>query len=241
MNTDRSWDPRHRDNIFRYGHVGTFETQRTSFYGFGQDEKTGINAFRKLLDLDTAVVFTPSEYNPVLANYTSTYYDLVASGQINNSINNLTNIQQGGGLAERPRVRPVSTAYFGNVGAIQTNYSYSQAEQFRITASTNFDIGGHSLIAGLEYEQRFDRAFGVAGSSLWLLMRNLQNDHMKELDTENPILVYRDGVFQDTINYNRALDLNKPRTFDRNLRIALGLDPDGADQVLAGCGQHSPG
>ena len=231
LNTDRSWDPRHRDNIFRYGHVGTFETQRTSFYGFGQDEKTGINAFRKLLDLDTAVVFTPSEYNPILANYTSTYYDLVSSGQINNSINNLTNIQQGGGLLNGQGPSSIYSL-FGNVGAIQTNYGYSQAEQFRITASTNFDIGGHSLIAGLEYEQRFDRNFNVAGTALWLLMRNLQNDHMKELDTENPILVYRDDVFQDTINYNRALDLNKPRTFDRNLRIALGLDPDGADQVL---------
>ncbi|OUT45168.1 MAG: hypothetical protein CBB74_05975, partial [Owenweeksia sp. TMED14] len=73
-NLRRTWDDRHRDNIFQYGHVGTFETQRTSLYGYGEDEKTGIFSYRKLLDLDTAVVFTPSSHNPILANYTSTYY-----------------------------------------------------------------------------------------------------------------------------------------------------------------------
>ena len=238
-NLDRTWDDRHRDNIFQYGHVGTFETQRTSLYGFGEDEKTGILSYRKLLDLDTAVVFTPSSYNPILANYTSTYYDMVANGQISNSIDNLVNIQQGGGLLNGQAPYSVYSL-FGNVGAVQTGYSYSQAEQFRITASTNFDIGAHSLIAGLEYEQRFDRYFAVAGRSLWTLMRNLQNDHMKELDTDNPILRFTDGVFQDTIDYNRALDLDKPRTFDRKLRTALNWDPNGADQRLLDVDNISP-
>ena len=238
-NLDRTWDDRHRDNIFQYGHVGTFETQRTSLYGYGEDEKTGILSYRKLLDLDTAVVFTPSSYNPILANYTSTYYDMVANGQISNSIDNLVNIQQGGGLLNGQAPYSVYSL-FGNVGAVQTGYSYSQDEQFRITASTNFDIGAHSLIAGLEYEQRFDRYFAVAGRSLWTLMRNLQNDHMKELDTDNPILRFTDGVFQDTIDYNRALDLEKPRTFDRKLRTALNWDPNGADQRLLDVDNISP-
>jgi hypothetical protein len=239
LNSNRTWDDRHRDNVFQYGHVGKFETQRRSLYGYGQDEKTGVTGFRKLLDLDTNVVFTPSSYNPVLANYTSSYYDMVSNGQIANQIDNLTNIQQGGGLLNGQAPYSVYSL-FGNVGAVQASLGYNQAEQFRITASTNFDIGSHSLIAGLEYEQRFDRSFGVAGRSLWTLMRNLQNDHMKELDLENPNLVYRDGVFQDTINYNRALDLNKPRTFDRNLRIAMGLDPNGGDQVLLDIDNISP-
>jgi len=238
-NLDRTWDDRHRDNIFQYGHIGTFETQRTSLYAYDVDEKTGILGYRKLLDLDTSVVFTASDYNPILANYTSTYYDMVANGQISNSTDNLVNIQQGGGLLNGQAPYSVYSL-FGNVGAVQTGYSYSQAEQFRITASTNFDIGAHSLIAGLEYEQRFDRYFGVAGRSLWTLMRNLQNDHMKELDTDNPILRFTDGVFQDTIDYDRALDLDKPRTFDRKLRTAMGWDPDGADQRLLDVDNISP-
>ncbi|MGA1398624.1 MAG: hypothetical protein ACO31K_08285, partial [Schleiferiaceae bacterium] len=230
-NNFKNYDPNHGDNIFRYGHVGQFETGRVGLYGFGTDEKTGITAWRKLLDLDTGIAFTPSSYNPILANYTSTYYDLVNSGLIANNIANLNNIQQGGGLLNGQAPFDV-LGLFGNVGAVQSGYGYSQNEQYRITASTNFDIKGHSLIAGLEYEQRFDRSFGVAAASLWTLMRNLQNDHMRELDLDNPILVYRDGVFQDTITYNRALDLTKPRTFDRKLRNALGWNPNGGDQRL---------
>lgn len=239
LNLRKNFDANHGDNIFRYGHVGTFVTSRTPLYGYGVDEKTGISAWRKLLDLDTAVAFTASEYNEVLGNYTQTYYDLVESGQISNSINNLVNIQQGGGLLNGQAPYSVY-GLFGNVGAVQSGYGYSKAEQFRITASTNFDIGGHSLIAGLEYEQRFDRSFGLAASGLWTLMRGLQNDHMKELDTDNPILVWKDGVFMDTINYNRAIDLEKPRAFDKNLRTALGWDPDGQDQRLLDIDGISP-
>jgi len=231
LNNFKNYDPNHGDNIFRYGHVGQFETGRIGLYGFGTDEKSGITAWRKLLDLDTGIAFTPSQYNPILANYTSSYYNLVNSGLIANNIANLNNIQQGGGLLNGQTPYDVY-GLFGNVGAVQSGYGYSQNEQYRITASTNFDIKGHSLIAGLEYEQRFDRSFGVAAASLWTLMRNLQNDHMKELDLENPVLIYRDGVFQDTIFYNRALDLTKPRTFDRKLRNALGWNPNGSDQKL---------
>jgi hypothetical protein len=231
LNNFKNYDPNHGDNIFRYGHVGQFETGRIGLYGFGTDEKSGITAWRKLLDLDTGIAFTPSQYNPILANYTSSYYNLVNSGLIANNIANLNNIQQGGGLLNGQTPYDVY-GLFGNVGAVQSGYGYSQNEQYRITASTNFDIKGHSLIAGLEYEQRFDRSFGVAAASLWTLMRNLQNDHMKELDLENPLLIYRDGVFQDTIFYNRALDLTKPRTFDRKLRNALGWNPNGSDQKL---------
>jgi outer membrane receptor protein involved in Fe transport len=63
---------------------------------------------------------------------------------------------------------------------------------------------------------------------------------MKELDTDNPILRFTDGVFQDTIDYNRALDLEKPRTFDRKLRTALNWDPNGADQRLLDVDNISP-
>ncbi len=239
INNFKNFDPNHGDNIFRYGHVGNFETGRVGLYGYGQDAKTGITAWRKLLDLDTGIAFTPSSYNPILGAYTQSYYNLVNSGLIANNVANLVNIQQGGGLLNG---QAPYDAYglFGNVGAVQSGYNYSQNEQYRITASTNFDIKGHSLIAGLEYEQRFDRSFGVASAALWTLMRNLQNDHMRELDLENPILVYRDGVFQDTIFYNRAIDLSKPRTFDRNLRRRLGWDPDGKDQRLLDIDNISP-
>ena len=103
-------------------------------------------------------------------------------------------------------------------------------DQFRITASSTFDIKDHSLIVGVEYEQRFDRSYSVGATGLWTLMRLLQNDAIRELDLNNPIASYdNNGVFQDTLNYPRLFDADKPRTFDRNLRETLGLDPNGTD------------
>ena len=49
-------------------------------------------------------------------------------------------------------------------------------------------------------------------------MRLLQNDAIRELDLNNPVASYNNGVFQDTLNYPRLFDADKPRTFDRELR-----------------------
>ncbi len=227
-NFGRTWDPRLRDNIFQYGHIGTFTTERSRLYGYGLDQVSGLTGWRQLLNLDTNVRFEGSQYNPVLANYTQTYYDLVRQGLLRTGVRNLENIRQGGGLLNGQSPNGIYSL-FNNVGTVTANYSYFQNDQFRVTASTNFEIKGHQLVAGLEYEQRVDRAFSVGGYGLWTLMRGLQNDAIRELDLTRPQAVYQDGVFQDTINYPQAFDATKPRTFDRNMRRKLGLDPNGSD------------
>ena len=53
------YDPKHKYNMFNYGHVGTFETSRIPSYEFDQVTNTYIhNGFR-----DLEVSFTPSETN----------------------------------------------------------------------------------------------------------------------------------------------------------------------------------
>ena len=54
-------------------------------------------------------------------------------------------------------------------------------------------------------------------------MRGLTNAQLNELDLNNPELVYRDGVFMDTINYYRKYVPTLQRNFDINLRQKLGL------------------
>jgi trehalose/maltose hydrolase-like predicted phosphorylase len=62
-------------------------------------------------------------------------------------------------------------------------------------------------------------------------MRGLTNFHILELDVENPIPVYVDGVFQDKINYYRKYDELSQRVFDVNLRKKLGLPINGLDFI----------
>ena len=237
-------DARHRDNMFAYGHIGTFRTTYVPLYTLGSDTITNPNDpnYGKVMDAYTQAVwqsvnvdYTPGESNPILSNYTSNFYDFVDQSLIFNSAFSLEDIRAGGGLLNGDQP---STVYglWGNVGANQNAnggaYSYAKTlnDQFRITASSTFDIKDHSLIVGVEYEQRFDRSYNVRATGLWTLMRLLQNDAIRELDLNNPIASYdNNGVFQDTLNYPRLFDAEKPRAFDRNLREALGLDPNGTD------------
>ena len=231
-------DARHKDNLFAYGHIGTFKTQYRPLYTLGSDTITDPNDpnYGKVMDAYTLAVFqsanvdyTPGENNPILANYTSNFYDFVDQNLIFNRARSLEDIRAGGGLLNGDQPSSVY-GLWGNVGANQASYGKVLNDQFRITASSTFDIKDHSLIVGVEYEQRFDRSYSVGATGLWTLMRLLQNDAIRELDLNNPIASYdNNGVFQDTLNYPRLFDADKPRTFDRNLRETLGLDPNGTD------------
>lgn len=230
-NNRKTWDPVHQDNVFRYGHIGNFQTYQRRFYTYTTDEQTGITAWVQQLYQDTAVTFAPSSYNEVRSNYTSAYYRFVDEGRIINNTFNLNNIRQGGGLINGDNPESIY-GLFQAVGTNQAGYNLGRNSQFRVTAQTTFEIGNHDLIAGFEFEQRIDRSYGLAANGLWTQMRLLQNQAILQLDLDNPILVYdENGVFQDTINYNRAFDPSVPRTFDRNVRKELGFDPNGTDYI----------
>ena len=227
-NTNVTQDAIHKDNFFNYGHIGKFETKQAKFYTFGTDTATGLTGWIHSVYQDTAVVFTPND-GSVRANYTSNYYDFIENGTISNRNNSLTNIQAGGGLinGDNPTA---AYSLWTNVGALQGGYNENLNTQFRLTANSTFNVKNHSLVVGIEFEQRVDRGYGISGNGLWTQMRLLQNDAIRELDIANPIPVYdANGVFQDTINYDRAYDAGKPRTFDRNVRLNRGLDENGTD------------
>lgn len=237
---NRGWnrDARHKENYFNYGHVGKFNTTYVPLYVLGSDTITDPNdpnygkvmdAYVQAVNQSVGVDFTPSEHNPILANYTSTFFDLVDNGSIFNTSRSLEDIRAGGGLLNGDGPSSIY-GLWGNVGSVQSGYSKFLNDQFRLTASSTFEIKDHALIVGVEYEQRFDRAWSLGTSGLWTLMRLLQNDAIRELDLNNPIAAYdNNGVFQDTLSYPRLFDADKPRTFDRNLRETLGLDPNGTD------------
>jgi hypothetical protein len=240
-NQGSTFDSRFGDNVFKYGHLGSFDTRTTNSYGLGESEViTDPNDpnFGRTLNgwihngfRDTAVIYTPGPNNPILSNYTSEYYRLVNNGTLNNTTNSINDIRSGQALVNGDQPAAVY-GLWGNVGAVQTGYNKFRNSQFRVTANTTFEIKGHSLRAGFEFEQRFDRGFGVGAAGIWNQMRQLQNFHISQLDLDNPMPVYDEfGVYQDTVNYSRSFDGGVPRTFDRNVRRKLGLDVNGLDVI----------
>jgi outer membrane receptor protein involved in Fe transport len=231
-NDRRTQDAFHEGNVFRYGHLGRYDIQSTRFYNFGTDTVTGLTGWLHTTFQDTAVNFTAGPHNATRSNYTQGVYDFLDQGLINGSTANLDLIRQAGGLLNGDNPRSVYNGLWGNVGAVTSNYALSRGDQFRFSGSANFELKGHNVIVGFEFEQRVLRGYTLGAAGLWNQMRLLQNDAIRELDLANPQPVFNQfGVFQDTINYNRAFDPTKPRTFDRNLRKKLGLDENGTDFI----------
>jgi outer membrane receptor protein involved in Fe transport len=239
-NTNRIFDDRFEDNYFAYGNVGKFDIDRVPAYVFGVDEQTGQSGYRFVGAGQLVTGFTEGGYNEVLENYPRQYFELA---QDNPGLQTFT-LEQILGAGVPINGRNPSNVYglWGNAGSSQSvgafnnsltaNFFRNQNSQFRVTASTSFDIKDHSLIVGFEYEQRSDRAWGINTNMLWTQMRALQNSAVTELDLDNPQFVFDDnGVYQDTINYNFLYSEDSRSRFAASLRESLGLSPTGTEQL----------
>jgi len=86
--SSESYDANHKYNLFNYGHIGKFQTNRKPSYEFDPVTNTYIhNGFK-----DIEVAFTPSESNAALAAITTQYYDIYA-GNPTGHYENLFQIQ----------------------------------------------------------------------------------------------------------------------------------------------------
>ena len=138
-----------------------------------------------------------------------------------------------------------------NVGRQYNGYGVDVNNQsYRGKAQASFDIvklGGdntntHKIELGVEYEQRIQRSYSVNPLDLWTLGRNLVNTHLS-VDTANPVFLINGVKYNanatnipafyatDTILYGEKADLSLQTYFDRNVRKALGYDPNGSDFI----------
>lgn len=231
-----SWSQsaRHGTDMWKYGHVGTFETTSIETFQFS-DTLSGypngvyiMNNFKDIL-----YDFTPSDDNPEIAAYTSQYYsffdDPVGHYQ------NRTDVVNGGGRLNGQnlgRVYPINNSGFALPGRQVGGMSLGDNKQFRITASGAADIKDHEISFGFEFEQRDDRGWNVNAFSLWELARVQTNGQIDYLDLDNPIPVYdENGIFMDTIRYNRQYNESIQSLFDIKLREHLGLPRNGTEII----------
>lgn len=225
-------DPNHWDDVFKYGYLGKFEVYKTSTFELGSDTVNGkfydnvwlLNSW----NYDTLVAWTPSDINPLVANYTTSYYNTY-DGQPRRHYENFDQIQLGGGLLNGDS----PDAFYGLYqapGTNQSGYGLRDNDQFSVNVAGSMDIGNHEIRLGFQYEQRTNRNVAYAPTGMWTLMRGLTNFHINELDKDNPFVISYDGIV-DTIMYNRRYDELSQRTFDANLRERLGLPVDGLDYI----------
>ena len=249
-------DATHKDEMFRYGHVGRFDQLRARSYSLAPEGGYYIqNGWQ-----DVNVNFTPSEYNPDLAAITSQFFGLFNTPTSVNEVVNgsdmlitddgffdasnneftteilqigespyasLTNIQGNNGLINGQL--PNDTYGLWNYyGGQSNNYSVGSNKQFRVSGTGSADIGDHAIQVGFEFEQRRDAGYAIAPVGLWLRARQLANFHNRELNTDNPSYFSEDGITY--VNYGNLVGADQFE-FDYNLRESLGLDVNGTDYI----------
>lgn len=228
---DQSED--HKDNIFNYGHIGKFTTYKTPTYAYKTDTINGqpITAYYLSGFQDTLFLFDgSSSSNPLTANYTEQFYELAGDNVIGN-YQNYSQVQFGGGLLNGDQPQSIYSLW-RNTGTQSSGYAKVDNSQFTLSTSGSADIKDHAIKIGIEYEQRIERAYSIGPTGLWTLMRQLSNSHIAQLDLANPQMVYDvNGVFQDTVNYDRLYDAESQAYFDVKLREKLGLAVNGTDWI----------
>jgi hypothetical protein len=221
-------DPLHGDNVFNYGHIGSFESRGQDFYNYVDDERTiidqngnevKVNGYYEWAGYqDTSVSFTSSGSN----RYRSAFNESVFR---NNSITSLSEVNAFQGLLNGQNPSSVHSMWYAP-GAIVSNYRKSDYQKASFNAIVNMAFHPtkklelqHDLQFGLLVEQRKRSYYSLNANSLWQLMPQLLNQQYTQPNLNDIQLSYdENGMFTDTVNYQWTVDPTRQTAFDRNLR-----------------------
>lgn len=230
-------DEVHGKNYFDYGYIGRFKNYREATFQAMGDETPGGSAKAFYVNGDTVYLARYMEQNgyrdtlytfdrsttknPLLANYTSAFYDL--QGRVNN-LGEIRN--SNAGLVNGMNPIGIYSNMWTNVGTMQVGSSInspvseSQSTQYSFNAKGEVSFGMHNIKLGLYMDQRVYRSYQVNAMGLWQLMYQSANAGLN-LDKDNPILQYNEmGVFQDTVRYNQKFGPEQSQ-FSKRLREEL--------------------
>ncbi len=193
-------DENFKKDLFKYAYVGKFtNNERQKIYGPAVDSVSGVTGVVLQGSTSTGVDFERSELNPILANYTSQYYNSL-EGNLPTSI---LDIQAHNAMANGDM--PNATYSYNGVGLFSSpgtairGYQNFNSDQYALDVNASFDLQTgktkHAIEFGLYYQQRIIRSYSASANrggtqSIWAQMRNLvsnlDNQDLR-LDKDNPI------------------------------------------------------
>ncbi|MFA8451349.1 MAG: carboxypeptidase-like regulatory domain-containing protein [Bacteroidales bacterium] len=234
-NWGKTYDPDHKQNIFDYGYYGKYLTQKEATYapkskyehnGKVYENVSVLNSW----DKDVLVEFTPMGNNPALTGMVNQYFKEF-DGRPDGYYRNFTDLTRNNCPINGSSGSLMAYNLFYLPGVTTSGNSEYNNQQFAFDGKVSMTLGNHSILAGFEYRQNIYRNFSVSGTPLWTAMRMAANEHIKQLDLDNPIFVSHEGVV-DTIKFNRKYDEKSQFQYSKNLRKLLGLPVDGLDFIL---------
>ena len=223
-------DPIHGDNLFAYGHVGTFDIDYIPVFAFNDRRDSAFQTdYREVIRSFNA----SNSSNPTLSNYnnvleisddqTLTLGDYGIQGESNestffdfrqNGIGQI-NLDRFYTINGRTGSPYVNTWFDTNVGAVFNTFNKASNDLFTFQANASFEIvpgssdkSRHSIQLGVIYEQRTNRAYSVAPRGLWNAARSRVNQHLVAVDGANRVI--------DSI---RVTEPGPGGLFDRNVAL----------------------
>lgn len=219
--SNRTEDPIHKDDFFKYGYFGN--TGLDWVVNNGQILDTATYSGSSYLELAPGFFFGHLGYAEVEGEYIP-----------NNDINPILasyNDRNGFFFPE------TSTAWdlYSNVGQVYNNYQRGERDILSINVTSGFDFlpggskkGRHSIQFGFLYEQRTNRNWSLAPIGLWDLARISINGHIAGIDGNN--VIGQDSILldQNTLEYGYfdvyapAINENSDNKFFRAVRDLTG-------------------
>ncbi len=221
--------PFHKENVFNYGHVGTFnrsflDENFAYNYDYVEDYQVNgqaVNAYTYTGRQELPVQFTAGDLNPDASLYTSNLIQ-----QSNPNVVSMNYIQGNNGVLNGMRPGTIYNDLYFNFGTYPSGYSLLQQNTFRIATSFNTDVKKHALSVGFEMDQRFVSSYGLAATALWTRMRLIANDHTRELDVSNPIVNEQFSGLVPYYYYDYLYQADKQTQFSEKLLEKMGLPKD---------------
>lgn len=230
-------DERFMDEVFKYGYVGKFDAVTELSYAFDnnngkgtyleRDDQYYIGYFLTAFNSPQAYEYTPGTLNPLLANYTSSFYKY--EDQFPAFYTTRENVEGFGGLVNGSSINNNIYNLWSHPGTVFNQYAKTERDQYRLSGRGSADIGDHAIMVGFEYEQRVERNYSLNPLGLWQLGRGAVNSHIEQIDSTNYTIEYRQSL--PTITFERNNAEGARRMFAYNMRNALGLDPTGTDFI----------
>ncbi len=243
-------DAEHQKDLFSYGYVGTFKSYQAPVYSrvvksfserpdsflihTGHPEKDTnyiylTDYYRQTGFTDTSYTYEQDlNYNQTRGNYTKAVYDYFGQG----ALRNINSVRSVGGLVNGDNPNGIYSFMWDNVGSAQTGYSKSMNEAFNLYVMSEFSVAPksnpkavHEFQMGINVEQQFRRSYGISAQGLWSLMRLKTNQQLLSglaTSPDSAILAFgENGVFHDTVSFNRRIVAEDQSAFDKNLRSKL--------------------
>lgn len=211
------------DDIFKYGYIGQFITEKVPTYELRQIDYNGVQQMAYVQnnwrDDVTYVSGSGSLYNPILANYNEQLFD--PNGEFQDIQPYLTTRDYINGYRGLYNGDSPSSIYglLANVGVQGASFSKLQYDYLYLQAKASADVLGHEIEVGFQYDQMWQSSYSVGAYGIWTLMRDNANRHILEMDFDNPI--YETRGSQLYVSYNRLLDRDQQSPFDAAFRQYL--------------------